>query len=37
MQEGRTLQLIADGVGMQNILYQASMVVVELRNSSLSL
>ena len=36
-QEGRTPQPIADGVGKQNVLYQAFMVAVELRTSSLSL
>ena len=36
-QEGRTPQPIADGVGKQNILYQAFMVAVEHRTSSLSL
>ena len=36
-QEGRTPQRIADGVGKQNVLYQALMVVVELRTLSLSL
>ena len=36
-QAGRTPQPIADGVGKQNVLYQAFMVAVELRTSSLSL
>ena len=34
-QEGRTPQPIANGVGKQNVLYQAFMVAVELRTSSL--
>ena len=36
-QEGRTPQPITNGVGKQNVLYQAFMVAVELRTSSLSL
>ena len=34
MQAGRTPQPIADGVGKQNVLYQAFMVAVELSTSS---
>ena len=36
-QEGRTPQSIVDGVGKQNVLYQAFMVAVELRTSFLCL
>ena len=36
-QEGKTPQPIADGVGKQNILYQAFIVALELRTWSLSL
>ena len=36
-QEGKTPQAIADGVDKQNVLYQAFMVALELRTSSLSL
>ena len=36
-QEGKTPQPIADGVGKQNVLYQAFIVALELRTWSLSL
>ena len=36
MQAGRTPHPIADGVGKQNVLYQALIVAVEPRTSSFS-
>ena len=36
-QKGKTPQPVADGVGKQNVLYQAFIVVLELRTWSLSL
>ena len=36
-QEGKTPQLISDGIGKQNVLYQAYIVALELRTWSLSL